>query len=79
MLRILKRYPDRRLYDPALRRDVTILEVAQMVHGGEGVKVVDSRTGRDVTVAALSTIIVTRMRAQRPQKAATPRAPARRR
>lgn len=46
---MIRRYGNRRLYDPQLSRAVTIEEIAEAVRGGEDVRVVDADTGNDIT------------------------------
>jgi polyhydroxyalkanoate synthesis repressor PhaR len=56
-LRILKKYPNRRLYDTRDSVYVTLEDVRQMVLANESIKVVDSKTGNDLTRAVLLQII----------------------
>lgn len=57
-MRVIKRYPNRKLYDTSARQYVTLQAIRDMVGDGENVQVVDSRTGRDVTKGALSKIVL---------------------
>lgn len=57
-MRVIKRYPNRKLYDTSARQYVTLQAIREMVGSGENVQVVDSRTGRDVTKGALSKIVL---------------------
>jgi polyhydroxyalkanoate synthesis regulator protein len=50
---LLKRYTNRRLYDPQQGRNVTIEEVAELVRSGKRPKIVDNVSGRDVTLRVL--------------------------
>jgi len=56
-LRILKKYPNRRLYDTESSTYVTLEDVRKMILKKDPVKVVDSRTGHDLTRAVLLQII----------------------
>jgi polyhydroxyalkanoate synthesis repressor PhaR len=54
---VIKRYPNRKLYDTDTKRYVTLDEVAEMVRLGEEVQVVDFATGEDLTALTLTQII----------------------
>jgi polyhydroxyalkanoate synthesis repressor PhaR len=56
-LRILKKYPNRRLYDTETSAYVTLEDVRKMILKKEPVKVVDSKTGQDLTRSVLLQII----------------------
>jgi len=56
--RLIKRYDNRKLYDPAARRYVTIQDLGRMVASGEDVRVVDQATGDDLTAAVLAQVIL---------------------
>ena len=56
-MRILKKYPNRRLYDTETSTYVTLEDVRKMILKKDPVKVVDSRTGHDLTRAVLLQII----------------------
>ena len=56
-MRILKKYPNRRLYDTRDSVYVTLEDVRQMVLANESIKVVDSKSGNDLTRAVLLQII----------------------
>jgi len=55
--RTIRRYANRKLYDTAESRYVTLQDVEALVRGGVEVRVVDNRTGEDVTQAALAQIL----------------------
>jgi polyhydroxyalkanoate synthesis repressor PhaR len=55
---ILKKYANRRLYDTEKSVYVTLPEVADRIRRGRQVKVVDARTGEDVTAFILTQIIL---------------------
>lgn len=54
----VKRYPNRRFYASNSRRYVSLPEIAQMIHDGATVEIVDSQTGEDLTRTVLMQIIV---------------------
>lgn len=54
---IIKRYPNRKLYDTEAKRYVTLEAITQMIHEGQEVQVVDHETGEDLTNLTLSQII----------------------
>jgi len=56
-VRIVKRYQNRKLYDTQNSCYVTLDEIGQMVKAGEDVKVIDNRTGDDLTSVTLTQII----------------------
>jgi polyhydroxyalkanoate synthesis repressor PhaR len=56
-LKLLKKYPNRRIYDTTASRFITNSDVRQMVLNYELFQVVDSKTGADLTRATLLQII----------------------
>jgi polyhydroxyalkanoate synthesis repressor PhaR len=54
---IIKKYGNRRLYDTAASRYVNLEEIAAFIREGKDVKVVDAKTGRDLTRVTLTQII----------------------
>ena len=56
--RLIRRYENRKLYDPAARRYVTLDDLARMVARGEDVRVVDQRQGEDLTAVVLAQVIL---------------------
>ncbi len=55
---LVKKYGNRRLYDTAASRYITLEELAAIVKGGEEVQVVDAKSGEDLTTPTLAQIIV---------------------
>jgi polyhydroxyalkanoate synthesis repressor PhaR len=51
--RILKKYPNRRLYDMTESRYVTLDHALKLVRRRESLSILDSRTGSDITSAVL--------------------------
>ena len=57
-MRTLKKYPNRRLYDTSQSCYVTIDNVRDLVLGHERFRVVDSKSGQDITRSILLQIII---------------------
>jgi len=55
--RVIKKYANRRLYDTADSRYITLEELAERVRAGAEVRVVDAASGEDLTQATLAQII----------------------
>lgn len=55
---VIKRYPNRKLYDTAARQYIALDGVAALIRGGAEVQVVDHATGEDLTALILMQIIV---------------------
>src|SRR6201985_1322464 len=55
--KVIKRYTNRKLYDTVESRYVTLDEIAQMIKGGAGVKIIDNRSKEDLTSVTLAQII----------------------
>jgi len=56
--RLIKKYPNRRLYDTALSKYVTLEDIHQLLVNGNHVKVVDAKTSVDLTRSILLQIII---------------------
>jgi polyhydroxyalkanoate synthesis repressor PhaR len=56
-VRIIKKYPNRRLYDTEISSYITLEEVRQLVLDGEDFEVRDAKTGDDLTRSVLLQII----------------------
>ncbi|WP_017170518.1 polyhydroxyalkanoate synthesis repressor PhaR, partial [Xanthomonas phaseoli] len=59
-LRIIKKYPNRRLYDTEISSYITIEDVRQLIIDGEEFEVRDAKTGEDLSRAVLLQIIADR-------------------
>lgn len=55
--RIIKKYPNRRLYDTTLRAYITLDDVKKLVFDHAEFKVIDARTDKDLTQSTLLQII----------------------
>jgi len=58
MIRVIKRYESRKLYDTEESRYVSLEEIAGWVRQGQEVRVLDNATGADVTSQTLTQIIL---------------------
>lgn len=58
MTRIIKKYANRKLYDPTAKKYMTLEDVAQLVQQGETIQVIDNTNGQDITNVVLSSIIL---------------------
>ncbi|WP_313295662.1 polyhydroxyalkanoate synthesis repressor PhaR [Diaphorobacter sp.] len=56
--RVIKKYPNRRLYDTSTSTYITLAEVKQLVMNGESVVVRDAKTSEDLTRSILLQIIL---------------------
>ncbi|MGN6702894.1 MAG: polyhydroxyalkanoate synthesis repressor PhaR [Burkholderiaceae bacterium] len=56
--RLIKKYPNRRLYDTQTSSYITLADVKQLVLGNEEFSVVDAKTGEDLTRSILLQIIL---------------------
>ena len=58
MIRLIKRYESRKLYDTEESRYVSLDEIANWIRQGQDVKVLDNATNNDVTSQTLTQIIL---------------------
>lgn len=54
----IKKYPNRRYYDTARSRHITLSEIHELIQQGHDVCITDSRTGTDITNAVLFQIVL---------------------
>ncbi|HBF99898.1 MAG TPA: polyhydroxyalkanoate synthesis repressor PhaR, partial [Alphaproteobacteria bacterium] len=54
---IIKKYANRRLYNTASSRYVTLEQLSEMVKSGEEFRVLDAKTDEDITRSVLTQII----------------------
>jgi polyhydroxyalkanoate synthesis repressor PhaR len=57
-IRLIKKYPNRRLYDTRISAYITLYDVKQFVLSGESFKVQDAKSGDDLTRSILLQIII---------------------
>lgn len=62
---IIKRYQNRKLYDTAASRYVTLEDIAQMIKRGEEVRIVDNKTKKDLTAVTLAQILYEEEKSER--------------
>ena len=55
--RVIKKYPNRRLYDTEISSYITLEDVRQLICDGETFEVIDAKTGEDLTRTVLLQII----------------------
>ena len=61
----IKRYANRKLYNTATSRYITLKGIAELIEAGDEVRVVDNETGEDITSVTLSQILVDTERSNR--------------
>jgi polyhydroxyalkanoate synthesis repressor PhaR len=54
---VIKRYPNRKMYDTEAKQYITLEGIAALIRQGEDVSVLDHATGEDLTALTLSQII----------------------
>lgn len=54
---VIKRYPNRKLYDTSVKRYITLDGIADLIRQGVEVQVLDHATGEDLTTLTLTQII----------------------
>ena len=57
-IRLIKKYPNRRLYDTKTSSYITLSDVKQLVLDNEGFQVIDAKSGEDLTRSILLQIIL---------------------
>lgn len=57
-MRVIKRYSNRRLYDTETSRTITQSDLAELVKGGVEIRVVDSQSGKDITLPVLGRLML---------------------
>jgi polyhydroxyalkanoate synthesis repressor PhaR len=55
---VIKRYPNRKLYDTEAKQYITLEEIAKLIRQGGEVRVVDNATGEDLTALTLTQVIL---------------------
>ena len=55
---VIKKYPNRRLYDTSAGRYINLDDVAALIRRGTEIQVVDAKTGEDLTRVVLTQVIV---------------------
>jgi polyhydroxyalkanoate synthesis repressor PhaR len=62
---LIKRYANRKLYNTATSRYITLKGIAELIEAGDEVRVIDNETGEDITSVTLSQILVDTERTNR--------------
>jgi polyhydroxyalkanoate synthesis repressor PhaR len=55
--RLIKKYPNRRLYDTQLSRYITIEDIRSLIAAHNRPRIIEQRSGRDITRAVLLQVI----------------------
>ncbi len=63
-VRIVKKYANRRMYDTSASRYINLEELAALIQKGNEVRVVDAKTGEDLTRLTLTQVIMEDAKAQ---------------
>jgi polyhydroxyalkanoate synthesis repressor PhaR len=61
---IIKRYPNRKLYDTEAKQYVTLEGIGELIRQGKEVQVIDNASGEDLTTLTLTQIILEQERKQ---------------
>ncbi len=54
IMRIIKRYTNRRLYDAKTSQTIHLEDIAEFIQNGEEIKAIDNTTGKDITSKVLA-------------------------
>jgi polyhydroxyalkanoate synthesis repressor PhaR len=63
-MRVIKRYPNRKLYDTEAKRYISLDRIAELIRAGEELHVVDHATREDLTSLTLTQVIFDREKKQ---------------
>ena len=55
---VIKRYPNRKLYDTEAKQYITLEQIAHLIRDGQDIRVVDHTTGEDLTALTLTHVIL---------------------
>ena len=55
---VIKRYPNRKLYDTEAKGYITLEQIAELIRGGQEIQVIDNVSGEDLTAVVLTQIIL---------------------
>ncbi len=56
-VRLIKKYPNRRLYDTKTSAYITMEDVERLINSSENIKIIDNKSGKDITRGILMQII----------------------
>jgi polyhydroxyalkanoate synthesis repressor PhaR len=63
-MRVIKRYPNRKLYDTETKQYVTLDQLADLIRGDEELKVYDNVNGDDLTALVLTQVLFEQVKKQ---------------
>ena len=55
---VIKRYPNRKLYDTEAKGYITLEQIGELIRDGQDIQVVDHATGEDLTALTLTQVIL---------------------
>ncbi len=55
---VIKRYPNRKLYDTQAKQYITLDRIAELIREGSEIQVIDHASGEDITALTLSQVIL---------------------
>ncbi|RMF51040.1 MAG: pesticidal protein Cry15Aa [Anaerolineae bacterium] len=55
---VIKRYPNRKLYNTETKQYITLNEIADLIRAGQDIQVLDHESGQDLTTLILSQIVL---------------------
>jgi polyhydroxyalkanoate synthesis repressor PhaR len=55
---VIKRYPNRKLYDTEAKGYITLEQIGELIRDGQDIQVVDHATGEDLTAVTLTQVIL---------------------
>jgi polyhydroxyalkanoate synthesis repressor PhaR len=55
---VIKRYPNRKLYDTQAKQYITLDRIAELIREGSDIQVIDHASGEDITALTLSQVIL---------------------
>ena len=56
-MRVIRKYPYRKMYDTSIKRYVTLVEIGEMIKNDEEISIIAVDTNKDVTAATLTQLI----------------------
>jgi len=57
-MRLIKRYPNRKLYDTQIKEYITLKDIAALIRDSQEISIIDNSTGEDLTAITLTQIIL---------------------
>jgi polyhydroxyalkanoate synthesis repressor PhaR len=56
-MRTIKKYANRKLYDTSDKKYISLDRVSELIHAGEEITIIESKTGEDITSATISQLL----------------------